>query len=169
MGKDPENDVISCLPEEMAAFKPLILVSFIATCAAFNPLSLSGSVVDHVAHEQLLNVITLEGPASSSSRHRSTRSASTHAVNSSTFTLSGDKHRYGNVFYSGSGSPVSKPISGEGIVPAKFAPYFKCKHTAHVRALIHMRTRTVRVLWHYRPYLRLYLGLCATVVEFSVP
>lgn len=111
-GKDPKNDVISCLPEEMAALKPLtlILVSLIATCVAFNPLSLSGNVVDHVAREQLSTVITLEGPSSSAGRHRSTRSASTHVVNSSSFALSGDSHRYGNVFYSGSGSSVSVRI-----------------------------------------------------------
>lgn len=109
-GKDPNNDVISCLPEEMAALGHLFLVSLIATCVAFNPLSLSGNVEDHVAREQLSNVITVEGPSSLSGRHRSTRSASAHVVNSSSFALSGDNHHYGSVFYSGSGSPVSVRI-----------------------------------------------------------
>lgn len=93
----------------------IILSVFIGACVAINPVSLSGNVEDHVAREQLSNVMVLERPSGASlpfpaSHHRSTRSASTHTVNSTTFSLTGDNHQYGLVFYSGAGSPVSSVV-----------------------------------------------------------
>lgn len=104
----------------MAAFI-LVLPVFIGACVAINPVSLSGNVEDHVAREQLSNVVVLERPSGASfpfpdGRYRSTRSASTHTVNSTTFPLTGDNHHYGLVFYSGAGSPVSSPVQPSGRV-----------------------------------------------------
>ena len=96
----------------MATF--ILLSVLIGACVAINPVSLSGNIEEHVAREQLSKVVMLERPPGaslpSSARDRHTRSASTHTVNSTTFTLAGDRHQYGRVFYSGAGSSVSVRI-----------------------------------------------------------